>query len=58
MDFPKAGTEKDILMQLTIGFQVVGQTESDSDKQYVLKLNKNIHGIKQGSFNWYKNFKK
>ena len=40
MDFPKAGTEKDILIQLPIGFQVVGQTESDSDKKYVLKLNK------------------
>ena len=45
-------------MQLPIVFQVDGQTEAYSDKQYVLKLNKNIYGLKQGSFEWYDKLKK
>ena len=45
-------------MHLPIEFQVDDQTESDSDNQYFLKLNKNIYGIKQVSFNWYKKLKK
>ena len=44
-------------MNLPIGFQVDGQTEADSDRHYVLKLNKNLHGLKQGSFNWYEKLK-
>ena len=40
-------------MKLPIGFQVDGQTEAYFDKQYFLKPNKNIYGLKQGSFNWY-----
>ena len=40
-------------MQLPVGFQVEGQKEADSDIQYVLKLNKNIYGLQQVSFNWY-----
>ena len=39
LSFPQAGLEEDIWMQLPIGFQVGGQTEADSDKQYDLKLN-------------------
>ena len=45
-------------MQLPIVFQVGGQTEADSNKQYVLKLNKNLYGSKQRSFNWYEKLKK
>ena len=45
-------------MQLPIGFQVDGQTEAYFDKQYVMKLNKNIYGLKQGIFNWYEKLKK
>jgi hypothetical protein len=55
--FPQADLEEDIWMQLPIGFQVDGQTEEDSDKHYVLKLNKNLYGLKQGSFNWYEKLK-
>ena len=44
-------------MQLPTGFQVDGQSEADSDRHYILKLNKNLYGIKQGSYNWYEKLK-
>ena len=56
--FPQADLEEDIWMHLPIGLQVDGQTEADSDCQYVLKLNKNLYGLKQGSYNWYEKLKK
>ena len=56
--FPRSSLEEDIWMQLPIGFEVDGQTEADSDKQYVLKFNKNIFGLKQEIFNWYEKLKK
>ena len=39
--FPQADLDVDIWMYLPIGFQVDGQTEADSDRRYILKLNKN-----------------
>ena len=51
--FPPADLKEDIWIQLPVGFQIDGQTESESDKCYVLKLNKNWYGLKKGSFNWY-----
>ena len=56
--FPQADLEEDIWMQLPIGFQVDGQSEADSDRHYVLKLNNNLYGLKQGSYNWYEKLKK
>ena len=56
--YPQSDLKEDILVQLPIVSQVNGQTEADYNKQYVLKLNKYIFGIKQGSFNWYKKLKK
>ena len=44
-------------MQLSVVFHIDGQTESESDKFYVLKLNKNLYGLNQGSLNWYKKLK-
>ena len=44
-------------MQLPVGFQIDGQTEAESDKCYVLKLNNNLYGLKQGSLNWYEKLK-
>ena len=56
--FPQANLEEYIWMQLSIGFQVDGQSEADSDRHYVLKLNNNLYGLKQGSYNWYEKLKK
>ena len=50
--FPQAGLEEDIWMQISIGFQVDGQSEEDSNIQYVLKLNKILYRLKQGSYSW------
>ena len=44
--FPQADLKEDIWMQLPIGFQVEGQTEADSERHYVLKLNKSLYGLK------------
>ena len=55
--FPQAKLEEDIWMQLPIGFQVAGQTEDDSDRHYLLKLEANLYGLKQASFNWYEKLK-
>ena len=56
--FPQADLEEDIWMTLIIGFQIDGQTEVDSDRHYILKLNKNLYVLKQGSYNWYEKLKK
>ena len=57
MSFPQAYLKEDIGMKLSIGFQIDVQTETDYNKEYVLKLNKNIYGINQRSFNWYEKLK-
>ena len=56
--FPQADLEEDISMYLPIGFQVNGHTEVSSELSFLLKLNKNLYGMKQGSYNWYENLKK
>ena len=55
--YPQAELDVDIWMYLTIGFQVDGQTEADSDRHYLLKLDRSLYGLKQGSFNWYQKLK-
>ena len=55
--FPQADLKEDIWMQLPIGFQINGRTEAESNRHYVLKLNKNLYGLKQGSYNWYEKLK-
>ena len=56
--FPQAYLEEDIWIQLHIGFQINGQTEADFDRHYVIKLNNNLYGLKQVSYNWYEKLKK
>ena len=55
--FPQAELDVDIWMYLPIGFQVDCQTEADSDRQYLLKLDRSLYGLKQGSYNWYQKLK-
>ena len=56
--FPQAELDEDIWMYLPIGFQVDGQTENNSERNYILKLNKSLYGPKQASYNWYEKLKK
>ena len=49
--FPQADLVIDIWMELPIGFQPV--EDPSSPQHYVLKLKKNLYGLKQASFNWY-----
>ena len=55
--FSQAELDVDIWMCLPIGFQVDCQTEADSDRQYLLKLDKSLYRLKQGSYNWYQKLK-
>ena len=52
---PKADLEEDVWMYPPIGFQVDGHTEASYECRFLLKLNKHLYGLKQGSYNWYKN---
>ena len=46
--FPQADLEEYIWMYLLIGLQVDGHTEASSDCSFLLKLNINLYGLKQG----------
>ncbi len=50
--FPQADLNKDIWMDLPISFEPI--KDSDHKPQYILKFQKNLYGLKQASFNWYK----
>ena len=58
LTFPQAKLNKDIWMQLPVGFQVDGKTKYNSEKRYWLKIEVSLYGLKQASFNWYKKLKK
>jgi hypothetical protein len=42
-------------MYLLIGFQV--DTDNESKQSHLLKLNKNLNGLKQASLNWFEKLK-
>ena len=46
--FPQADSKEDIWMYLPIVFQVDSHTEASSESSFLLKLNKNLYGLKQG----------
>ena len=48
--FPQAELEEDIWMEIPLGVDV----ESEDGVSYLLKLRKNLYGLKQGSHNWFK----
>ena len=49
MAFPQAKLEEDVFMELPAGMVY----EHGSKKQYVLKLNKNLYGLKNAAHNWF-----
>ena len=55
--FPQVGLKEDIWMHNKIVFHVYDKTEADSDRYYIMKLNKSLYGLKKYSFNWYKKLK-
>ena len=55
--FPQADLKENIWMYLPSDFQVAGETEDDSDRHKLLKLNKSLYGLKQASYNWYEKLK-
>ena len=47
---PQADLNVDVWMELPIGFQPI--KDPSSPQHYILKLRKNLYGLKQASFNW------
>lgn len=45
--FPQAKLDVDVYMEVPVGFTV------DQSRRYVLKLEKNLYGLKQAAYNWY-----
>ena len=47
--FPQANLDVPVFMELPVGFQ-----EKDEHRgKYVLRLKKNLYGLKQAGFNWF-----
>ena len=53
--FPQAELDVDIWMELPRG--MVPETDETNKHLYVLKLKKNLYGLKQASFNWFDKLK-
>jgi histone deacetylase 1/2 len=51
--FPQAELDVEVYMELPLGFDF----EGISKKKYVLKLEKNLYGLKQAAHNWYEHLK-
>ncbi len=48
--FPQADLEIKVFMELPLGFDA---PNSQSQKHYVLQLNKSLYGLKQAGYNWF-----
>jgi hypothetical protein len=53
--FPQADLDVPVYMELPAGMILDGK--GDSSSTYILRLNKSLYGLKQGSFNWHKKLK-
>ena len=53
--FPQAELDVDIWMELPVGFTPAD--DPDNRGKYVLKLNRNLYGLKQASLNWFEKLK-
>ena len=49
--FPQADTSEDIYMQMPAGWEHV---DANGNKDYIIKLKKNLYGTATGARNWYK----
>ena len=47
--FPQADLDEDVYMELPYGFEAM----NGENKEYVLKLNKSLYGLKQAAHNWF-----
>ena len=47
--FPQADLKEDVYMRIPAGFYF---KDSDGNEEYVLKLKRNLYGLKQAAFNW------
>ncbi|KAL7550147.1 LOW QUALITY PROTEIN: hypothetical protein ACHAWF_013388 [Thalassiosira exigua] len=45
------------MVYLPISFQVCRETDADSDRHYLLKVDSLFYGLKKGSHNWYQKLK-
>ena len=54
--FPQADLDVPVYMELPAGMDLEGKGENSSG--YVLRLNKSLYGLKQGSYNWHNKLKK
>jgi hypothetical protein len=52
--YPQADLDVDIFLELPMGFQLQGGFDK---RDFVLKLNKNLYGLKQAGYNWYEKLK-
>ena len=53
--FPQAELDEDIWMELPLGFTPLD--DPNNSKNYVLKLNMSLYGLKQASYNWFEKLK-
>ena len=50
--FPQAELDIEVYMELPYGFE-----GPDKSQRYILKLNKNLYGLKQAAHNWFEKLK-
>ncbi len=54
LTYPQADLDVNIYLELPMGFQLEGGFDK---KEFVLKLKKNLYGLKEVGYNWYEKLK-